>query len=236
MRLQLADVGVLVEDLPLQVADVDRVEVDDADLADAREREVHRDRRAETARADDQHARLHDLALTGWPDLRHDDVARVAFHLLAGKRADAAPWFVARSAGHRGDHGHLVAVLQRRLDAVQRRDLLLVDVDVDVRGHLAAAAEDEVMEARKLLVDVGEHFADVFAFGLDMLPVAGQLPERRRDVNGDSHNASARVLDGKRVARRRVDHAGCSIDVQMSVVHVVPRQTSSQFQVLVSSY
>ena len=72
--LRLPDVVVLVEDLPLQVRDIDRVEVDDADLSDAGERQIHGDRRTETARTDDQRARFHDLALTARPHLRHDDM------------------------------------------------------------------------------------------------------------------------------------------------------------------
>ena len=85
--LRLADVVVLVQDLALQVRQVDDVEVDDADRADAREREVERDRRAKPARADDQHLRTQDLALTGRPNLLHDDVARVAVHLLRREHA-----------------------------------------------------------------------------------------------------------------------------------------------------
>ena len=43
--------------LSLQVAEIDGIEVDDAEAADAGRREVQRGWRAEPARTDDQHAR-----------------------------------------------------------------------------------------------------------------------------------------------------------------------------------
>ena len=53
-----------VEHLALQVRGVDAVEVDEPERADARGREVLRERAAEPARADQQHARVEQLALT----------------------------------------------------------------------------------------------------------------------------------------------------------------------------
>src|SRR3972149_3083333 len=85
-HLRLADVLVLVEDLALQVREVDEVEVDDADGADAGEGQVESDGRAEGAGADDEHLRVDDLALTDAADLGHDDVPRVARHLLRRQR------------------------------------------------------------------------------------------------------------------------------------------------------
>src|SRR5207244_3324498 len=57
-----------VRDLPLQVRQVDGVEVDDPQLPHARRGEVHRDRRAEPACADAQHARVEELVLSVAPD------------------------------------------------------------------------------------------------------------------------------------------------------------------------
>ena len=89
--LRLPDVVGLVKDLALQVRAVDDVEVDDADRADAGEREVERDRRAEATGADDEHARFDDLALPGAADLGHDQVAAVAFHHLRCEHRGPAP-------------------------------------------------------------------------------------------------------------------------------------------------
>src|SRR5262249_49141462 len=69
-------------DLALQVGDVDAVVVDDADRADPGRREVHQQRRAEPAGADDQHARRQQLFLPLLADLVEDQVPRVAAELL----------------------------------------------------------------------------------------------------------------------------------------------------------
>ena len=249
--LVLAQVVVLVQDLALQVADVDRVEVDDADLPDARQRQVHRDRRPEPSSADDEHARLHDLALTGGAHLGHDDVPRVAVHLLCCEGADVLSWgravggrILAGASRERGDDGHFVALVHLRLDALQRRDLLLVQVDVDVRGHLVAAAEDERTEAGELLVDVREDLAHVGALGLDVLAVSRHLAERRGNVDGDcGHIDTSALRNGKRQAGRRhrqvrqgVDRSGPSVEVQVSVIHGSFLQgINSQMSVLVAS-
>ena len=56
VELRPADVGGAVDDLPLEVGDIDHVEVDDADAADAGRGQVEAERRAEAAGADQQHA------------------------------------------------------------------------------------------------------------------------------------------------------------------------------------
>ena len=84
-QLRAADVRRAVNDLPLQVAEVDDVEVDDADGADAGGGEIHRRRRAEAAGADAQHLRRLQLALPLDADLRHDQVPAVALDLVAGQ-------------------------------------------------------------------------------------------------------------------------------------------------------
>ena len=87
-RLQLRppDVSRAVEHLPLQVAEVDGVEVDEAERADAGRREVERRRRSESAGADAEHLRRLELPLTLDADLRHDQVPAVAPHLVVRER------------------------------------------------------------------------------------------------------------------------------------------------------
>ena len=85
-QLGAADVVGRVQQLPLQVAVVDDVEVDDADAAHARRRQIHRGRRPQSARADAQHAARLDPALPVHADLRHDQVAAVALDLLGVER------------------------------------------------------------------------------------------------------------------------------------------------------
>ena len=71
-----------MDDLTLQVRLVDRVEVDDAERADARRGQVKQRRRAEAARAHDEHLRVLQALLPGHADVGDDQVARVALHLI----------------------------------------------------------------------------------------------------------------------------------------------------------
>src|SRR5207249_7495134 len=66
------------DDLPLEVRDVDGIEIDEAESADAGGGEVERQRRAESAGADNQHLRALEPLLPVETDLGHDDVARIA--------------------------------------------------------------------------------------------------------------------------------------------------------------
>ena len=74
-----------VDDLALEVADVDDVEVDDADRPDAGGGEVERRRRAEAAGADEQRLRAEQPRLAGGADLGDQQVAAVALLLLGGQ-------------------------------------------------------------------------------------------------------------------------------------------------------
>ena len=73
LDLALADPVVGVEDLALEVRQVDDVEVDDADRADAGGREVERRRRAETAGADEQRLAPSSRA---WPSAPTSGISR----------------------------------------------------------------------------------------------------------------------------------------------------------------
>ena len=90
LDLRLADPLGVVDHLALQVGQVDLVVVDDAERADAGRGEVQGGRRAEPAGADQQHLRLEQLLLALEPDLRDQQVARVALTLLGGQRRSAA--------------------------------------------------------------------------------------------------------------------------------------------------
>ena len=83
--LELADGGGGVDDLALQVAGVDDVEVDQAERADAGGGEVERERRAEAAGADAEDLGGLELLLAFHADLGQDEVARVAGDLFVGE-------------------------------------------------------------------------------------------------------------------------------------------------------
>src|SRR5438874_10491957 len=128
-----------MENLPLQVAEVDDVEVDEADRADAGGREIHRNRRSKSAGANAEHLRRLELALPVDADLRHDQVPRVALHLVIRQRrkitvrlkpdttgalVDLGRW---SAAGDRRDDAHRVVRGDRRLLLLQIADVLVVD-------------------------------------------------------------------------------------------------------------
>ena len=80
--LLLADPGRVVDHLALEVGQVDGVEVDDADRADAGRGQVEGSRRAEPAGADHEHLRVEQLRLSLGPDLGDQQVTAVALLLL----------------------------------------------------------------------------------------------------------------------------------------------------------
>ena len=83
-----------MNDLALQVADVDHVEVDESDGPDARGREIHRRRRAQPACADAEHARGLQPLLAFYADLGQHQVAAVALELA---RVSSAATILRRS-------------------------------------------------------------------------------------------------------------------------------------------
>ena len=72
-------------DLPLQVGEIDDVEIDEAEFADAGRGEIQAERRAESAGADQQHLGVLELELTFHADFRHDQVAAVAQDLFVAE-------------------------------------------------------------------------------------------------------------------------------------------------------
>jgi hypothetical protein len=85
LGLGLADVGLAVDDLALQVRLVDGVELDDAEGADAGRGQVEQRGAAETAGADHQHPGVLQPLLTGHPDLGNDQVPRIPADLVDGQ-------------------------------------------------------------------------------------------------------------------------------------------------------
>ena len=80
-----ADGRGVVDDLPLQIGQRNRVVIDDAERADAGGGEIFEHRRAEPAGADHQHPRALQPLLPRTADLRQHDVARVALQFFVGE-------------------------------------------------------------------------------------------------------------------------------------------------------
>ncbi len=71
-----------MNDLPLQIARVDDIEIDEAEGADSRRGQIQGQRRTESAGADTQHLGGLELLLAFHADFGQDQVARVARDLF----------------------------------------------------------------------------------------------------------------------------------------------------------
>src|SRR5262245_29325567 len=87
------------------------------------------------------------------------------------------------------DDRQLVAVLDRRGQAVQVADVLVVQVEVDEPPHLAVV-EDPRLDAGVLRREVVEHRLDRGARHLDDVLALGVLTHRRRDLHFHRHEPS----------------------------------------------
>ena len=153
--LGLADAVDRVQDLALEVRDVDDVGVDDPEGADARCGQVDRGRRAEPARADQEHLRVEQPELALLADLRDEHVAAVALELLGVQGARDAPVMAVllpgrEAARHRDDV--LVAELRERLGRVHRA-VARRAVDDDRRRPVGDVALDPALEVAARDVD-----------------------------------------------------------------------------------
>ena len=144
-----------MQDLPLQVALVDHVRVDDADRAHAGGGQVVAGGRAEAAGADDQHLRVEQLELAFLPHFGNQHVAAVP--LLLGRREvprnhelEPAVLPGAETALEGGGvlEPHLGQRLGRKRRAIPRcaighdRSVMVRDILLDARLEVAAGDVD----------------------------------------------------------------------------------------------
>ena len=85
VELLAADVVGGVDDLPLQVAGIHHVEIDEPQRADAGRSQIERQRRTESAGADAEHARSLQLLLALHAHFGQDQVPRVAREIVGGQ-------------------------------------------------------------------------------------------------------------------------------------------------------
>jgi hypothetical protein len=128
-RLGASHVARAMDDLALQIGRVDRVEVHKAERADPRGGQIERDRRTESARTDDEHARALEPALPLGAHLGQHEVARVAQEL------------VGLEFGERTGHARILARAGRRCSVIPwGRDVRRRRFTFDPRGTFAPCA------------------------------------------------------------------------------------------------
>ena len=122
-----ADVLGAVNHLPLQVGEIDDIEIDQADAAHSRRCQIHAERRAQAAGADQQHFGLLQFELPFHAYFGHDQVAAVAQDFFLGKRFRLGRRrFDGRAASDAGNDGDDVAIFNRRGIAIQIADIFVV--------------------------------------------------------------------------------------------------------------
>ena len=111
------------------------------------------------------------------------DERRVPDRLEQGRRQRPLP------AGHgrKQDHGRVLAHL--RVEALERADVLAVEVDVDERRDAVAVLEHLPAQAGEALRQVGEHLAHGRAVRFDLAGAPDLGAQRRRDADPD-HRAT----------------------------------------------
>src|SRR5688572_1120803 len=185
-----------MNDLALQVAEVDHVEVNDADGADAGGSEIHRGRRAEPAGADAQHLGRLELALTLDADLRHDKVPAVSLDLIS-RQFGQDPLFLTEHrrcpAGNGRNDAHGVAFLQRRLVLLQIPDVIVIYVDVDETAKLAVGRVEMLFKTAVLRCQILQEFGNSCAIDLYGVLLFCKRSKRSRNQNLSWHKS--RLLD-----------------------------------------
>ncbi len=148
-------------------------------VPDAGGGEVERGRRAEPARAEQQHLGVEQLLLALGADLGEEQVARVAVALLGGQRAR--------------DLDVVAAVLPQRDAALERLDVLVAEVLAQRAGRVGGAVARRAVED-DVLVAIGDDALDA------RLEVAARDVDRAGDLPGRDLVALADVDDHRGVA------------------------------------
>ncbi len=193
LELRPADVVRGVEDLPLEVGELDRVEVDQPEGPDPRCREVQRGRRAEAAGAYEEDLGAPEGSLAGDADLGKQQVPAVATQLVRRERLDRLrrggrgrqPMGLGRRTPRdRGHDGDDVPVLQHGGVALQCADILVVHVDGDEAAEAPVYAEQVPPKGGMALGQLVDRLADRVGEHRDVRLAPGEAAEGRRDPDG----------------------------------------------------
>ena len=169
-----------MNDLPLQVADVHHVKVDQPDRADTRCRQVVGERRTQATRADTQHLRCLQLTLSLLAHLRQDQVPRVASQIIGRQfrksrlsqcgRADGRR----RTAGNRRNDRQRIGLRYRRiLMPVQVANIFIVKINIHESAQLALFRVEMLFQVRMSCRQLRQRFAHGRRVDIDHVQLAG---------------------------------------------------------------
>ena len=171
-------VGV-VKDLPLEVAEIHMIEIDDPEPADPRRRQVEGGRTPEATGPDQEGATVEELPLPFPANLRKNDVAAVPLDLLLAKRD--------RPSSNGRNQGHLISIHQCRVLALQVLHGDVVHIDVDMSMNLSFFIKDPLPNPRILGVESPDEIHDGLSFDLYRGLITGKGSKRRRNVDLGPH-------------------------------------------------
>src|SRR5262245_53761526 len=178
-----AHVACAEENLTLQIRIVHDVEIDQADRADAGRGEIQSHRRAQPARSDREDASGFELLLALEPDLRHDQVARVAADLVVGQSGYVPRRRGDGSSGDRGNDRERIGLPDRRRFLLKVADVFVVLVDVDEAAQPPRVVEEMLLQTLVAVDEGVQRRAHGRRRELDARRAPGVWPERRRKMN-----------------------------------------------------
>ena len=151
------DVLRAVNDLPLQVGEIDDIEIHEADSANSGRSQIKTERRAESARADQQNARLLQLQLTFHAHFGHDEVAAVTEDFVLRKtyffRHVNPPAML-------GTMESVSGVAHRSRILFHVADVFVIQIDIDEAAQLAFIVVEMFLQFGKTRRERSQHFTD----------------------------------------------------------------------------
>ena len=190
VELLAADVRGGVDHLALEVGEVHHVEIDDADAADARGREVQAERRAQAAGAHQQDFGRFEFLLALDADFRDDQVAAVAQDFVVRERDLFGRRCQGGAAGDGGDQRDGVAILGGGGVLAQVANVLVVE---DLLAQVGVVGGERA-----------KHFADGGAGDGDGILASGELAQRGRNQNSGHVSKSTPQCGAGNPARSRL--------------------------------
>ena len=163
-----------MQDLPLEIGQVDNVEIDNAELTHTRRRQIQRERRTEASRPNREHSRRLQFQLPFHAHLGHDQMTAVAQDLvrpqlhIRGNRGAAS--------GDGGNDSNLIGFFQWRFVPFQVAHVLIIHINVNEAAQIAIFGVKVFFEIGVLRRQFVQSVAHGFSLDLQSLRLAHILP------------------------------------------------------------